>query len=63
MCQYVFCAATETLVQGTDDANKMWQAFIWTISSYVTNGVRQDKGKNIESILVRCIFRWFFPLN
>ena len=28
----VFCAPTETLVQRTNDANKMGQAFSWTVS-------------------------------
>ena len=31
----MFCAPTETLVQGTNDANKMGQAF------FVSYGVRQ----------------------
>jgi len=30
----VFCAATETLVQGTNDAKKMGQAFVWTVSCH-----------------------------
>jgi len=28
----VFCAVTKTLVQGTNDLNKMRQAFAWTVS-------------------------------
>ena len=28
----VFCAPTETLVQGANDANEMGQAFFWTVS-------------------------------
>ena len=28
----VFCVATEALVQGTNDANKMGQGFVWTVS-------------------------------
>jgi len=26
--EYVFCVATETLVKGTNEANKMGQAFV-----------------------------------
>jgi len=36
----VFCAPTETLVQGTNDANNIGQAFFWTVSCCI-NWVRQ----------------------
>jgi len=30
----MFCAATETSAQGTNDTYKMGQAFVWTVSYY-----------------------------